>query len=91
MNSEKIEYRRLDGGPVDQKEIDASVNLLHEYLNEFISRDILDRDVEYCFKKGRVLGAYHEGKLVGVVVGVYTPFFDKFHIGHIAVEEGFQG
>ncbi len=85
-----IEYRRIDGKPTEKK-IKKSVDLLHQYLNEFISRDALEKDVEYCFDKGRVVAAYHEGELVGVVVGVQTPFFDKFHIGHIAVKERFQG
>ncbi len=86
-----IEYKRIDGKPTEKQKIKKSVDLLHEYLHEFISREALEKDVRYCFEDGRVIAAYHESELIGVVVGVYTPFFEKFHIGHIAVEERFQG
>ncbi|MEF8874257.1 MAG: GNAT family N-acetyltransferase [Candidatus Thermoplasmatota archaeon] len=89
--NENIEYRRLDNEDIEKREIEDSIDLLHEYLKEFISREALGRDVKHCFKKGRVVAAYHGDELVGVIVGVYTPFFEKFHIGHIAVEESFQG
>ncbi len=91
MSGKNIEYRKIDGEPIDEKEMQKSIDLLHEYLDEFISKDALTEDVKYCFSKGRVVGAYHEKELIGVVVGVYTSFFDKFHIGHIAVKEKFQG
>ncbi len=86
-----IEYRRIDGKPIKKEDIDGSVALLHQYLHEFISKEALEKDVKYCFEKGRVVAAYDKDELVGVVVGVHTPFFEKFHIGHIAVKERFQG
>ncbi len=91
MDQKNIEYKRIDGEPIDEEEIEDSLDLLHEYLSQFISKEALEEDLEYCFKKGRVIGAYHDQKLIGAVAGVHTPFFDKFHIAHIAVEESFQG
>jgi len=91
MKEKKIEYRSIEGEPIDKKKMEDSIDLLHEYLNQFISRKALEKDVEHCFKEGRVTAAYHEDELIGVVVGIHTPFFDKFHIGHIAVKEKFQG
>ncbi len=88
---ENIKFKCIEGEPIDKEEMNSSIDLLHEYLHEFISREALEKDVKYCFKKGRVTAAYHQDELVGVVVGVHTPFFDKFHIGHIAVKEKFQG
>ncbi len=88
---EDIRFKRLDCEPIDKEEMKASIDLLHEYLQEFISIEALEKDVKHCFKKGRVTAAYHKDELIGVVVGVNTPFFDKFHIGHIAVKEKFQG
>jgi len=91
MKKKDIEYKSIDGGPIDKEMMKESIELLHHYLNEFISREALEKDVEYCLKKGKAIAAYHEEELIGIVVGVYTPFFDKFHIGHIAVEDDFQG
>ncbi len=91
MNERKIEYDRIDGGPIEGQQVEGCTDLLHKYLHEFISKDALKKDVEYCFRKGRVVAAYNDDELVGVVVGVHTPFFEKFHIGHIAVEKEFQG
>ncbi len=91
MNRKNIRYKRIDGEPIDDQEVEMSTELLHGYLKEFISKDALKKDVEYCFKQGRVCAAYHGEELIGVVVGVKTPFFDKFHIGHIAVKKEFQG
>ncbi len=84
----EINYKRIDG---EKEKIEEALELLHTYLNEFISRGSLKKDIEYCFKNGRVFAAFHENKIIGVVVGVSTPFFDKFHIGHIAVEKEYQG
>lgn len=86
-----VEYRRIEGQPIKRQKIEDSVDILHEYLQEFISRNALEEDVKHCFKKGRAVAAYHEGELIGVVVGRYIPFFDKFHIAHIAVKERYQG
>ncbi|MFW5945478.1 MAG: GNAT family N-acetyltransferase [Candidatus Natronoplasma sp.] len=91
MKEENIEYKSIDGEPIDNEMMKESIDLLHDYLNEFISREALEKDVEHCLRKGKAMAAYNEEELIGVVVGVYTPFFDKFHIGHIAVEENFQG
>jgi len=91
MNEKNIEYRRIDGEPIDKDEMESSIDLLYEHLHKFISREALEKDVKYCFRKGRVITAYHEKELIGAVVGVQTPFFDKFHIGHIAVKDEFQG
>lgn len=83
-----IEYVILE----DKNEhLDEVSQLLHKYLHRYISEEALKEDIEYCFEKGHVLGAYHEDRLIGAVVGTNTPFFDKFHIGHIAVKEKFQG
>ncbi|MFP3872530.1 MAG: GNAT family N-acetyltransferase [Candidatus Natronoplasma sp.] len=85
---EKIRYVRLE----DRTEkLESVLDLLYQYLSQFISRETLKEDIEYCFKKGRVVAAYHKEKLIGAVVGIHTPFFDKFHIAHIAVKEGHQG
>jgi len=91
MKEEKIEYHSIEGEPIDKEKMEESIDLLYDYLHQFISREVLEKDVEHCFKEGRVAAAYHEDELIGVVVGVHTTFFDKFHIGHIAVQERFQG
>ncbi len=88
MSNKDIEYINLED---KNKQLDDVLQLLHEYLHQYISEEALKEDIEYCFEKGEVIGAYHERELIGAVVGTYTPFFDKFHIGHIAVEEEFQG
>lgn len=87
----KLEYIRADDNDTEKNKKEDYLVLLYKYLNEFISRETLKEDIEYCLDNGRVIGAYHEQKLIGAVVGVYTPFFDKFHIAHIAVEESYQG
>jgi len=91
MKEEDIKYKSIDGDSYDNEIMRESIDLLHDYLGEFISREALENDVGYCFREGKAIAAYHEEELIGVVVGVYTPFFDKFHIGHIAVKENFQG
>lgn len=91
MKEEKIEYRIFEEEGAAPEFLESYVDLLHNYLNRFISREALKEDVEYSFEKGRVIGAYHDEELIGAVAGVYTPFFDKFHIAHIAVEEDYQG
>ncbi len=83
-----IRYVHLEEG---KDQIHEVLQLLYDHLQTFISEDALKDDIIYCFEKGRVIGAYHEDELIGAVVGTYTPFFDKFHIGHIAVEEKFRG
>ncbi len=84
-----VEYIEAHERELERKE--DYLNLLHGYLEEFISEDALKEDLEYCFQEGRVIGAYHEERLIGAAAGVHTPFFDKFHIAHLAVEEEFQG
>lgn len=83
-----IEFKRIDD---KEERIEETLDLLHNYLREYISRGTLKSDIEYCFKKGRAFAALDEDKIIGAVVGVDTPFFDKFHIGHIAVKEKYQG
>lgn len=89
-NVEEIKYVKIEEEEVELDELERYVELLHRYLNEFISESSLREDVEYCFEKGRAIGAYHEDRLIGAVVGVQTPFFDKFHIAHIAIDEKYQ-
>ncbi len=88
---DKIEYRLIEDNEIGLEEKRKYFDLLYEYLKQFISRDTLEEDVEYCFENGRVMGAYLNNTLIGAVSGVYTPFFDKFHIAHLAVDEKFQG
>ncbi len=90
MKDDEIEYVTYENEEANEEQIDPFVELLHGYLNGFISEAPLRRDVIYCFEKGRAAAAYHEGRLIGAVVGVKTPFFDKFHIAHIAVEENYR-
>ncbi|MEF8832083.1 MAG: GNAT family N-acetyltransferase [Candidatus Thermoplasmatota archaeon] len=91
MGEKDIEYKRMDQEPIDDEALEDSLELLHEYLSQFISKEALEEDLRYCFDGGRVIGAYHDQELIGAVAGVQTSFFDKFHIAHIAVEERFQG
>lgn len=70
----------------DQENIDAHIGLLYRHLKIYISKEELTRDILFCFENGRVVGAYIDDVLVGSVVGVYTPFFEKFHVAHLAVE-----
>ncbi len=86
-----IKYILYEDEGIDEKMFDYIANLLHRYLHDFISEEALRQDLEYCIKKGRTLTAFYEEELIGAVTGVYTPFFDKFHIAHLAVEEKFQG
>jgi len=88
---DKIEYRLIEDNEIDLEEKRKYLDLLYEYLKQFISRETLEEDVDYCFKNGKVLGAYLNDTLIGAVSVVYTPFFDKFHIAHLAVEEEYQG
>jgi len=90
MTDDDIYYVTREDEKVDEETIHSFVELLHKYLNDFISKDPLRRDVIYCFEQGRTVAAYHEDRLVGAVVGVHTPFFEKFHIAHIAVEEDYR-
>lgn len=87
---ETIEYEQWEKEPGEDR-FERYLDLLYRYLDDFISGDVLKRDLRYCFKKGRIVGASHGDRLVGAVAGVYTPFFEKFHIAHIAVEEEYQG
>ena len=85
-----IKYILYEDIESDEKFNDIAY-LLHRYLHKFISEDALREDLSYCIKKGRTMVAFYEEELIGAVTGVYTPFFDKFHIAHLAVEEKFQG
>ncbi|MFP4050345.1 MAG: GNAT family N-acetyltransferase [Thermoplasmata archaeon] len=87
----RIEYRLIDENQINTNEKRVYFDLLYEYLKQFISRKTLEEDVNYCFENGRVIGAYLDESLIGAVSGVFTPFFDKFHIAHLAVEEEYQG
>ena len=87
----EIVYSLIEDNEIDLEEKRKYFDLLYEYLKQFISRETLEDDVEYCFEDGRVLGAYLDDTLIGAVSGVHTPFFDKFHIAHLAVEEEYQG
>lgn len=86
-----IEYRLIDENKINLNEKRVYFDLLYKYLKQFISRETLEEDVNYCFENGRVIGAYLDKSLIGAVSGVFTPFFDKFHIAHLAVEEEYQG
>ncbi|MFW6040528.1 MAG: GNAT family N-acetyltransferase [Thermoplasmatota archaeon] len=86
-----IDYVFVEQDKIEDTDFEQIVNLLFKYLQRFISKDALERDVKYCLNNGRVLTAYYDGILIGAIVGVHTPFFDKFHIAHIAVKEGYQG
>lgn len=88
---DQIEYKLFKEHEIDSSTLEGYVDLLYQYLQRFISREALKRDVRYCFDNGRVVGAYKDRELIGAAVGVHTPFFDKFHIAHIAVEEGYRG
>ncbi|MFW5928013.1 MAG: GNAT family N-acetyltransferase [Thermoplasmatota archaeon] len=88
---DNIEYLLVKKNQIDLEEKRKYFDLFYEYLKQFISRETLEKDVEYCFENGKVIGAYLNGSLIGAVSGVYTPFFDKFHIAHLAVEEEYQG
>ncbi len=85
-----IKYLLYNLKESDEK-FDDILDLLHRYLNKFISEQALKEDLSYCTDKGRTMVAYHEDQLIGAVTGVYTPFFDKFHIAHLAVEKKYQG
>lgn len=87
---DEVEYRTIEGD-VSEDTLELYLDLLHTYLSKFISREALRSDLQYCFQNGRVVGAYLESELIAAVAGVYTPFFDKFHIAHIAVVEDHQG
>lgn len=88
---DSIEYRLIEKDQIDSEEKRKYFDLFYEYLKQFISRETLEDDVEYCFEDGRVIGAYLDDTLIGAVSGVHTPFFDKFHIAHLAVEKEYQG
>lgn len=70
----------------EPEKIEEYTALLHRHLKHYISWEELFDDVEYCFKNGAAIGAYLDDELVAAVVGVYTPFFNKFHVAHLAVE-----
>lgn len=84
------DFEFVEAHEAEPQKKDDYVAILHRYLDEFISKDALRKDVEFCFQQGRVIGAYRNKKLIGAVVGVYTPFFGKFHIAHLAVEKEYQ-
>jgi GNAT superfamily N-acetyltransferase len=89
-SNEGFLYKPFEEDQKDSDEIEKCIDLLYRYLNQFITKENLKKDVINCLEEGRVLGAYAEDKLIGAVAGVYTPFFDKFHIAHLAVEEQFR-
>ncbi|MBS3781433.1 MAG: GNAT family N-acetyltransferase [Candidatus Thermoplasmatota archaeon] len=91
MCEKNIEYKRMDEEPINEDTFEDILELLYEYLSQFISKEALEEDLRYCFNKGRVIGAYQGRELIGAIAGVQIPFFDKFHIAHIAVEKKFQG
>ncbi len=68
-----------------ENDIREHIELLYSHLKVYISREEITGDILFCFENGRVMGAYIEDELVGAVVGVYTPFFEKFHVAHLAV------
>ncbi len=70
----------------EREKIEDYIDLLYRHLCKYISIDELREDVIYCFDNGRAIGAYKDNKMIGAVVGVYTPFFKKFHVAHLAVE-----
>ncbi|MGM0405978.1 MAG: GNAT family N-acetyltransferase [Thermoplasmatota archaeon] len=84
------EYKTYKREEVKPEIFEEYADLLHHYLQEFISKEALKEDLHQCFEKGRVVGVYHENSLIGAAVGIYTPFFEKFHIAHLAVEEEYQ-
>ncbi len=69
---------------------DKYVELLHSYLHHYISEEELRSDVEFCLQEGRVMGAYDGDHMIGAVAGVYTPFFEDFHVAHLAVEKRYR-
>ncbi len=83
--TEELVYVKAHEEETDK--VDEYVNLLYSYLHHYISEEELRGDVEYCFNRGRVIGVYEKSRLIGAVVGVYTPFFEDFHIAHLAVEK----
>ncbi len=74
----------------DTENIDAHTDLLYRHLKVYISKEELTRDILFCFENGRAVGAYVDDVLIGSVVGVYTPFFEKFHVAHLAVEPEYR-
>ncbi len=82
--TEELVY--VDAHETEPEKMDEYVKLLYSYLHHYISEEELRGDVKYCFEKGRVVGAYEGKRLVGAVAGAYTPFFEDFHIAHLAVE-----
>lgn len=86
-----IQYNLFEHEDLDEKMFDDIANILHRYLNKFISEEALRKDLKYCTKEGRTIAALYENEVIAAVTGVYTPFFDKFHIAHLAVDENFQG
>lgn len=71
---------------VERKKIEEYIGLLYDNLQRYISRDELAHDLYFCLEKGRIIGAYQEEELIGAAAGTYTPFFDKFHVAHLAVD-----
>lgn len=86
----EIDYIQIKSDKLTQEKFKRYVDLFYKYLNQFISKEALEEDVRYCFENGRVMGAYLDDNLIGAVAGTHTPFFDKFHIAHLAVEEEHQ-
>ncbi len=74
----------------EEEKIERYTELLHRYLGTYISKEELSADIRFCFHNGKAMGAYLEGELIGAVVGVYTPFFQKFHVAHLAVEQKYR-
>ncbi len=70
----------------EREKVEDYIDLLHRHLRKYISKEELREDVIYCFDNGRAIGAYEDNKMIGAVVGVYTPFFKKFHVAHLVVE-----
>ncbi len=82
--------RYVDAHKDERDKIEDYIDLLHRHLCHYISKEELREDVIFCFDNGRALGAYKDDEIIGAVVGVYTPFFKKFHVAHLAVEPTFR-
>lgn len=74
----------------EEEKIERYTELLHRHLGTYISKEELSADIMFCFHNGKAMGAYLDGELIGAVVGVYTPFFQKFHVAHLAVEQKYR-
>ncbi|MFO7991157.1 MAG: GNAT family N-acetyltransferase [Thermoplasmata archaeon] len=71
---------------VEKQKVEKYIDFLYDNLQRYITREEMAKDVYFCLENGRIIGAYDEDEMIGAAVGVYTPFFDKFHIAHLAVD-----